>query len=715
MYRGETMRLLKSKGKRKDNTSFYRDRSMTQPFDLDQYLAKNGSDVANGGKGELTTSKRMKWVLGASVFGAVAGIVLLAVVLFGWKPFDHIDEGNKDDLVDSEEVIHNYTNNNNEDSVVGNERYTNPIVYLAGQALYVCDEDGSKKVCLTEEAYQYISQTDLIKFDIRYKISEDKRFIVYSESFINNYFSGDGISKLCIYDLETGKKYQTEQVVFDYKITTDNFLLMKGDQEDSICWVDLQQVDSYVKEVNGNNTAYNMIELKSVSYTSPDAQCYLFFNDFYFSKDRKILIAIGHKSTDTYHAEEDDFVGAPYLELGADMRPAIVKVDLGSQKVIKLWESIYSYHIDYMNKETYFLQGNVLYHLNSDLEVNKVKDGVDYFYMDSTSDYLVYLSEQKQEQQSILQTDLIEDYSEVEHSDELSDIVLPIYGVYDLTIEYQKEQTTYSSLTLCTVYIGEVNEKVLLLRTKKDSVKKVSMDEYKSLGQVDDGIINLAFDRQYLIGTKLYSEEDIKGCDYKAFYEDRNQLIVYSNTYDLKQDSEIAQLIKREGNEVAESVIFNLDLNTGKVADYYLYDQPGVRYLEHYGKEFLAFRSEYIDDFNNDIGDLYYGTKIIGNNISLNTVQKVDNKGIFYLIESSALFHTSDLYFCDENGQTQLIDTDVTNFCSAGNGVVNYIKGASETDAKLYCYKQGKILCLDIKADAIMSFGDLKGEKYEFY
>ena len=234
MYRGETMRLLKSKGKRKDNTSFYRDRSMTQPFDLDQYLAKNGSDVANGGKGELTTSKRMKWVLGASVFGAVAGIVLLAVVLFGWKPFDHIDEGNKDDLVDSEEVIHNYTNNNNEDSVVGNERYTNPIVYLAGQALYVCDEDGSKKVCLTEEAYQYISQTDLIKFDIRYKISEDKRFIVYSESFINNYFSGDGISKLCIYDLETGKKYQTEQVVFDYKITTDNFLLMKGDQEDSI-------------------------------------------------------------------------------------------------------------------------------------------------------------------------------------------------------------------------------------------------------------------------------------------------------------------------------------------------------------------------------------------------------------------------------------------------------------------------------------------------
>ena len=613
---------------------------------------------------------------------------------------------NKVDSEDADVVDVGDGNENNDDSKKSNtESIKNPIVYLSGRELYVCDEDGSKKECLTKDAYQNISQIDYKDYYATSRISEDKRFVVYQDHFFDSNTLWGFFSELCIYDLKTKQIYHIDHHTSQFRITNENILLLEDYGANSIYWIELNQIDSYVKEKNGNDTATITVVPKSVSYASTSSECWSHFDEVYISKNREELIFIWNESSNSYDKEKFDFLDENIDLTGMGSPSFIVQVNLDSQKITKEWKEVHSYHIDYENKEAYFLQENVLYHLNSDLEISKVKEGIDYFYMDSTTDYRVYLTEQKQEKKSIILTDLVEIDAKEEYAEDFLNQEMCKYGIYDLTVEYQNEKISYPSLKLYPDCISIEGERVLLLYPLRDSFEKISMDEYW-MNQEGDGFWPFdAFDSQYLIGTKLFSVDELKGYTVANYHEKENQLTAYCKTTEFDKKSEIAKIVKKEGNKATQSAIVNLDISTGKVVNDYLYDDSNIKYAQQYGQEFLALYHDKEVPGWNESGKLYYGTKLLDNNVSLVTVRKINN-GILYLTDYSLESGIGDLNYCDEKGQSLLINTGVLDYYVADNGVIYYLKGVSEKDVKLYSYNQGKSLCLNINADAIIMHED---------
>ena len=618
------------------------------------------------------------------------------------------DKAGNENKVDSEDtdVVDVGDGNDKKDDSKKNltETIKKPIVYLSGNELYVCDEDGSKKECLAKDEHQNNSQIEYIEdYDIC-RISEDQRFIVYQNQFFESRALWGFYAELCIYDLKTKQVYHIDHHTSRFRITKENILLLE-DNSASIYWIALNQIDSYVKEEKGNDPATITVVPKSVSYASADVDFRLNFDEIFISKDSKQMVITWSDISGTVDKDKYDFLDKAIELTYMGNTSFIASVDLNSQKTANIWENVHSYHIDYENKEVYFLLENVLYHLNSDFVISKVKEGIDYFYLDSTTDYLVYLTEQKQEKKSIILTDLVEIDAKEEYDKEFLNKEMYKYGIYDLTIEYQNEKISYPSLKLYPDCISVEGERVLLLYPLRKSFEKISTGEYWRKQESDGYWPFDAFDSQYLIGTKLVSVDKLKGYTVANYDEEAERVTAYCKTSAFDKNSQIAKIVKRNGNKATQSAIVDLDINTGKVVNHYLYDDNNIKYTEQYGQEFLALFRDFEAHGFHQPGKLYYGTQLLDNNAALVTVRKV-NDGIIYLTDYSQESGIGDLYYCDEKGQSQLIDTDVTDYYVADHGVVYYLKGISEKDVKLYSYNQGKSLCLNINADAIIMHED---------
>lgn len=695
------MRFVKSKGKRKDNTSFYRDRSMTQPFDLDQYLGKNGSDVANGGKGALTTSKRMKWVLGVSVFGAVAGIVLLAVVLFGWKPFDHIDEGNKGNLVDSEEVIHNYTNNNNEDSVVGNERYTNPIVYLAGQALYVCDEDGSKKVCLTEAALQ---SSSLLEYKNRanYMVSEDKRFVVYPEMIMYSEESSERTrTMLCIYDLVKHQIFKINEESLDFRITPENYLLLKSSKNNALCWVALNELGSYQNLAKDKESNKKEIQPERVE---PGRENYIFdINESFVSEDGNVLVIVGTKSYS--NGEEIEFVDPIFGKEGSSQF-IVSMIDLHQQITLGEWADVHSYQLDSDKREVYFMREKQLEHISSNPQSKTINDVV-YFYWDSDSDYLMYLIEKDDKMRYIKANDLVEDGQDDSNVDSLAEQEVFTYGIYDIVIEDQNKQIRLADVSINPKFMSVIDEQVVEMEVKRDVYKKLSMEEYTMYSDSiildgTDDLLSNAFSKSYLIGTKLYSKSELEAERVLKYNKEKNQVIMYSYIDELNREGELYQKINKEGTNEMSAVSYILDLNSGKIIDYELLKDSELEYYGILGNKPLMAEYDVYSFKDRSLVYLYYGNKLIVEGALPDSIQMFESKEIVFIENYQELINSGDLFYCDENGEKHLIDTSVCDFSVTGNGMVYYCKTDATKDSLLYCFQDGSTRCLELAADLVL-------------
>ncbi len=624
------------------------------------------------------------WVLVLSLIITVILSLLLLAVLFLWKPWER----------------------NGQDIKVSTTEYNNPIVYVSGDdALYLCDGDGSNQACLSDKPYRNDGRVNFFQY-ARCCISEDKRFVVYPIDYSYSNYLKREVYQLGVYDRLEEDFYRIASMTTDYRITDENYILIQSLVDNRIEWVDLHRIDTY-KHIEDDYEFEGVSVLpESIDYLPKNKVNYSFnSHQSFFITDEQSLVIAGYPVKDS---TDDDCGGHFGGEVFEENRQIVItKVDLSSKSVSLVYEDIATLYADNHKKEIYFMKDYELYHLNSQLEVVDKKQGIVYFYWDETFNYLMYLRQPKPEESTIKGAELLEKLgSEEDKLLESFDVLT--YRTCDLVIEYQNEETMYPSLGIYTNKLSDllmylprnVPNRGMYLSTKKDIIEKMSKEEYEERGFGSSG--RLALDNQYLLGTRLYKNNDIMPYDIVDYEEETSQVTIIQSILNLKPGSAIYQAIQSDGMEEKEKVVYTTDMNTGKIIDYWVNSLDDVRYYGKMGKNYLMYnanRGNYEDLFN---VNLYYGIEQVGERVLHRSIHVIDNKECIYLAGYQASVDSLDLYTCDADGKATLIDDNVFDLYVTGNEVVYYCKGSGTSDSKLYSYINGSSRCLELNAKAFI-------------
>ncbi len=644
-----------------------------------------------GGIKEQTTSikTRKPRFLGIAIFVTITLVLFIIFVFFVWKPFTHEEQNTEVDVT----------------------TYKNPIVYVHEKELYLCDEDGSKKECLSEEAYQD-GNLSVYNNRAKYLISDDKRYIVYPKTVTYSGTEERTNATLCIYDLWKRQTYNIGCTALDYRITPENYLLLQIANDNKLYWVNINQLEYYENVSEDKDSAEKEIYPESAILFMDDYGCNI--DESFISQDGTELIIIGERNYNVKYGDlvnygnlfDDDPV---YGENNMPSRYIVSSFNLGRRMISREWGDVHSYSMDLEKREMYFLSGNELVHLESD-STSSTMSGVVYFYWDSRSDYLMYLNEHESDPQSIKVNDLVEVGEDEVYDEQLMKQEVFQYGVYQMTIDYQDDIVTYSDIKVNPNYITVDNGQVLTLKVKRDEYKKISRHEYEALSldmmhQTSYELIYSAFYDQCLIGTKLYKKSELEVDRILEYDKEKNQIMVIKSIEGLDKGGELYQKIMSEGYNGELVVIYVLDLYFGRIVDYYLYDSFDTQYYAKLGDKPLAYC--YMFENNNDQppATLYYGTKVIEEEVLPHTIWAVKDKEFIYLANYQKLLNSSDMYYCDENGQTILIDTNVIDYWVTNKNTIFYCKNDGISNSQLFRYQDGKSISVNQDAEILLKTG----------